>query len=203
MDIRPATVADLPRVERLRLQTLSGGDTSAWRGVPLELRVEVRLRLWRTSGHLLRGLLVGIDGDDVVGTVAIDTADMNLRFAVRHLGALTPLGPLRMARFVGVWLVGQHETAPEEAFLHSMAVIPEYRRRGAARGLMAAAEDQARAWGRRVAVVTVERTNKPSLELVRSIGYRFLEPPPRTGLGRLVRSTPTYVRAEKVLQDVP
>jgi ribosomal protein S18 acetylase RimI-like enzyme len=196
VQIRTATPADLAAVERLRLAAFSGSATSAWRGVPMETQLEVRLRLWKYTPDLLRGLLVGLDGDRLVGTVTVGTT---LRFAPRMLPALRPLGPARAARLVGVWALGHYEPPADEAFLTGLVVDPQFRRRAAGRELTAAAEDLARQWGKRYACVTVERTNTPSLRLVESLGYRIVPAHRRGPLHRLLRPEPTFVRAEKQL----
>lgn len=197
MDVRPATTADLPQVERLCMETFA---TALWRGVPPDVQLRVRLDLWQT-GNLLDSLLVAVDGDRLIGAIAIDTTETVFRLTRGRLAVLRALGPLRMARFVGLWTVTHHRPAPDEAYLHSIVVASAYRRRSAARTMVAAAEAQALRWGKRLASVVIERANTPSLRLVESLGYRFVEPL-RTGPRRLLPES-SAIRADKSLVEEP
>jgi ribosomal protein S18 acetylase RimI-like enzyme len=58
-----------------------------------------------------------------------------------------------------------------QAFVASMAVEPAHRRRGAARALLAAAEDEARAMGLPYISLMVTQTNAEASRLYESAGY--------------------------------
>lgn len=198
MEIRPATFADLPMIERLRLETFSVTTTSTLRGVPLDVQLKVRVNMWQLTEGLLKSLLVGMDGEQLVGTIAVGTTETTLRFAWAQLTVLHQLGFGRMVRYLGVWALTHYEPAADEAYLYGLVVAPAYRRRAAGRELMAAAEEQARQWGKRIASGFIERSNTPSLQLVQKMGYCCVEPP-RNALRRLLVRKPTFVRVEKAL----
>jgi ribosomal protein S18 acetylase RimI-like enzyme len=170
--------------------------TELWRGVPPDVQLDVRVRLWLT-GDLLDGLLVAVDGDQLVGSIAIDTTETVFRLSWSRLAMLRELGALRMARFVCLWAMTHHRPAPDEAYLHTLVVAAAHRRRSAARMLTTAAEARARQWGKRLATILVEPANTPSRRLMEGLGYRFAEP--RHGTWRALLPTPGAVRADKVL----
>lgn len=198
MEIRPATLADLETLERLRLQTFSVTDTSTLRHVPQEVQLEVRLNMWRLTQNVLKGLLVAWDGAQLVGTVAVGTTDTTLRFAWPQLAVLRRLGLWPMLRYLGVWTLTHYEPAPDEAYLYGIVVDPTYRRHGMAAKLMAAAEAQARSWGKQLATGFIERNNTPSLQMAQKLGYRCIEPQ-RNALRRLFVPNSAFVRVEKQL----
>jgi GNAT superfamily N-acetyltransferase len=199
MEIRPATVQDLPEVERLRSAAFSTAETSVWRGVPADTQLKVRLKIWELSRHALPGLLVCVDGEEVVGTAAIATTETVVRLNWRLVPTLFHLGPVRTPRFLTIWLLANYVPSADEAYFHDMVVAPEHRRRGIALALMTAREDQARQWGKRIASGMVVYDNTPSLRLYEASGYRLLPPPPRNALGRFLGGKPTYMRVEKDL----
>lgn len=61
---------------------------------------------------------------------------------------------------------------PTEAYIERLTVSPAYRRQGAARGLLAAAEELGRDHGKRAAALHVSCVNEPALRLYESEGYR-------------------------------
>ena len=176
MQIRPATFDDLETVERLRLQTFSVTDTSTLRRVPEAVQLDVRLKMWRLTEHVLKGLLVAWEGEQFVGTIAVGTGETTLRFAWPQLTVLRSLGVVPMMRYLAVWAMTHYEPAAEEAYLYGVVVDPAYRRRGAAADLTIAAEDLARRWGKRLALGFIHHSNTPSLHLIQKLGYHAVEP---------------------------
>jgi ribosomal protein S18 acetylase RimI-like enzyme len=199
MEIRQATVDDLPAVEQFRLDAFSGADDSAWRGVPPAVQLRVRLALWERARNALPGVLVAVDGGRLVGTAAVDTVETAAPLTWRRLLVLRHLGPVRGLRTAGVWVVAEYRPAPDEGYLHDAMVDPAYRQRGVARALTVGLEDLARAWGKRFAVSEVSRDNVAPLRLFASLGYRVTEPTRRNLVRRLLQPTPSYVRVEKRL----
>ena len=59
-------------------------------------------------------------------------------------------------------------------YVASMVVAPAWRRRGAARALLAAAEAAVEAWDERQAVLHVYQDNAPAVALYESQGYEIL-----------------------------
>jgi len=197
VDVRPARAADLPQVERLSMEAFA---SALWRGTPPDRQLRVRRRLWLT-GNLLAGLLVGVDGDELIAAIAIDTTETAFRLTRGRLAVLRELGPLRAARFAALWTLTHYRPAPDEAYLHTLVVAPEHRRRSAGRTMVTAAEDRAREWGKRRASVVVERGNVPSLRLMESLGYRFAFAEPRRAGLRALLPRPGSVRADKSLGE--
>jgi ribosomal protein S18 acetylase RimI-like enzyme len=197
--VRQATIDDLPAVERLRLGTFSESRTSVWHGVPLDTQLQVRLRLWALTPHALPGLLVCTDGERVVGTTAIGTTATTVHFSRRMLPVLRPLGVPAMTRLLATWALTHYEPLPDEGYMHSIVVLPEYRRRRVGRALTEASEEFSRSLGKRIASAGVEISNTPSLDLLRSLGYELKRPEPHNLLDRVLMRHRRNIRAEKVL----
>ena len=94
------------------------------------------------------------DSGEIVGCVGID---------VQRLSS-TALGEPR---------IGPSDTRLDERpLLSSLAVSPEYRKKGIAMRLCRAAEDAARGWGFSEVLLKVESDNGKALNLYRRVGYR-------------------------------
>lgn len=75
--------------------------------------------------------------------------------------------------FVVVWLVH------DELHVLNVAVAPAARRRGVARALLAEVEASAAGKGARTAILEVRVSNRPAIELYRTLGYREVGVRPR------------------------
>ena len=101
--------------------------------------------------------------------------ELGHEFSTVLLAAEPPRGPSgeRLLGFVITWLVH------DELHVLNVAVAPEARRRGVARALLAEAEARGRSQGARIATLEVRRSNRPAIELYRSLGYREVGARPR------------------------
>ena len=197
MDIGPATAAELPEVERLRMAAFSAGARSVWRGVPADRQLAVRLRLWESDRAALSGLLVAREGGRVVGTVALDTATARARLHPRDLPVVAGLGPVPAARLLVTYVAAGGAPAVGDVLLHDLVVAPPSRGRSVGRALVIAAERWSRERRLRSLHAEVERTNLPSLGLFTALGYA-IEQPRRHGVRRALPA-PTFLRARKDL----
>lgn len=199
MEIRLATMNDLAALEKLRTDIFFTETNPALRNVPAALQLAVRIKLWQRMERLLcEGVLVAVDGDRLVGTITILTAETTPHLDWSDLNALRPLGLPRMAQYLAVWALTRYKPTPAEAYLYGVAVLPAYRRHGLALQLTAAAEAQARHLGKTFASGYIDRSNAPSLQLAQKRGYRF-EESKRSGWRRLLGRQSSFVRIEKPL----
>lgn len=198
MNIRPATKADLETVERLKLQAPSLHTTAALNGTGLEAQLQTQLNLWRTGRRSLQTLLVATDDDRVIGAIALDTVETAVAPRLTDLPALRPLGFRRTLRFLFTWLYSYRPQSVAEAYLREVIVEPVYRQHGIAVHLTQEAERLAQRLGKTVSAVLIDRSNKPSLNLIRKLGYREV-PIPWSPMDRLLGHDSHIVRFEKPL----
>jgi ribosomal protein S18 acetylase RimI-like enzyme len=171
MNIRPATVADLPLVEQLLLDTfLPPARLDPGGGAPNH-RIATRIALRQLHDRPVVGLLVAVDGQRLAGVVSVITRDTVVRPGLRWVLARRPLGLRGMLRALVRAKRSYYRPTPHEAYLFTFAVAPAYRRRGIGERLLQAAEAQARAWGKTRASVFVARENAASLGFLRKYGY--------------------------------
>ena len=79
----------------------------------------------------------------------------------------------RIVGFGGLWLM------VDEAHVVTVAVLPDLRRRGYGRALVAEALRAAKAEGGRLALLEVRASNTPARELYRSVGFEDVRLRPR------------------------
>ena len=118
------------------------------------------LELWQASGlHSLRP-----DGRDSREAVTRQLST----------GVQTILGLVINDHLAGAVVV-THDS--RKGWINRLVVHPDFRERGHARKLIAAAEESLHAWGITVIAVLIERQNTASLALFRSAGYVESDPP--------------------------
>jgi ribosomal protein S18 acetylase RimI-like enzyme len=83
---------------------------------------------------------------------------------------MTALGLEVEGSLAGAVLVS-HDS--RKGWINRLVIDPEHRRRGLARGLLAAAEERLRAEGIRIIGALVEEHNRASLDLFQREGYRL------------------------------
>ncbi len=192
MVIEPAALGDLPAVERLLIATFHGHLCPS--AVERQARVRLALRPAPPAGLIVARMEAALTG--VVTVVTAETAGLP---SPAWLPALRPLGLLGAARFLATALrTSLYRPRPDEAYLFGLAVAPAYRRRGIAARLLDAAEQHARALGKRRMIAHVARDNAASLALFRRRGYDVAAPSGRA-LARLRPVSPAFLSLEKAL----
>jgi ribosomal protein S18 acetylase RimI-like enzyme len=168
--VRAAARADLAAVDRLLAGTMWPTDRSAFKHASPAVQARVRTELRAASPDPTEGLLVAVVGDQVVGVISTLTAEAAHWPSLRQLRAVAPLGLVPTLRFLLAAALS-YPPRRHEAYLFGMAVDPAYRRRGIGELLHQAAEEDARARGKRVAVGFVARDNVASLGLLEKRGF--------------------------------
>lgn len=82
-------------------------------------------------------------------------------------------------------------------YVASMVVAPGWRRRGAARALLAAAEAAVAAWDERQAVLQVYQDNAPAVQLYESQGYEVIGGKQGGKMGLLGGGRPRYTMRKR------
>ncbi len=120
------------------------------------------------SQYSYANTLVAMDGDDVVGiAVSYDGGQLHaLRKAFIEAARLA-LGKDHTA-------MGD-ETSAGELYLDSLAVVPEYRRRGIARRLLLATKERADGMGQPCVGLLVDKGNPAGEALYASVGFRYVD----------------------------
>lgn len=199
IEVRPATLEELAVAERLRASVFTEAALTSMQGVALQRQIRVRMEIRALVGEPPGHTLIAWDGDRAVGTVCIDVQEysnpvpgLSGLWALRHLGLRGAL------RYLALAVASYRAMRPEEAYLHGMAVLPDYRRHGVAMLLMRAVEEKVLEIGRTKAVVFIAEDNVPSQKLAEKNGFRFVDRP-RSWWRRLLFGRARYVCLEKVL----
>jgi ribosomal protein S18 acetylase RimI-like enzyme len=94
---------------------------------------------------------------------------------------------LRLLAFVRRMQRAIPESPREALYVDALATAPEFRRRGVARALLAAAEEEARRQGLIRVCLETEADNRPARRLYKSCGFVVVAD------GRRVRGVPRFV----------
>ena len=167
--VRPARAPDVPDMaavlvgalgEKLRPAFGSGAER-AMRGLIGADLGRDEVRYWVAEDD--EGRVVGL-----VHLALTQTADSGFYEVVRR-----ELGTLRASWATMVLsLLAYPRLAPDEAYVEELAVHPSARRRGLARGLLAACADEAASRGKRRLTLWVGAHNDPALALYAREGFR-------------------------------
>ncbi len=177
LTIRPARPEDLASLARLLTEAFREELTRIFGVEGARLEATMTALLGADDGAALRNMLVAVADGQVVGTLSR-----------RHRGSPHPrdgavwqalvrnLGVGRTLRSLVVAASPPYTPRPDELHVSDVAVARPWRRRGIARRLMAAVEEEARRLGLRRLTLFVDRGNEPALALYRALGYRPLPP---------------------------
>lgn len=180
------------------MQAFSGDHPSAWRGLSPEAQLTLRVLMWKGAPELLRTLLVAVDDEQVIGSLAVNLAALPSRFPRLPLPVIRGMGLRRAAHHAARSALLHYAPAAQEAYLFAVVVDRSRRRGGIGRALIAAAEQQAADRGKGTITSIVHRTNTPQIELFASMGYRLARPTRSLARRLLAPSTP-FLQAVKRL----
>jgi ribosomal protein S18 acetylase RimI-like enzyme len=192
--VRPAQPGDAPAIARV-LATALGDKFRAAYGARVEpvLAALARHDIGRRGEHHLVAELEGA----VVGAVHLTFAEEpDPAFADRVAAEAGRLGALRA--LVVLSALAHARLQPDEAYVEELGVVPEARRRGVARALLSACEEEARRRGRRYLTLWVTCENAPAIALYERTGFRARRHK-RTVAGRLFFGTRGMLLMEKPL----
>jgi ribosomal protein S18 acetylase RimI-like enzyme len=162
--IRPATPADAPMIGRAIVMAV-GLEITASVGQPEQVEAMFSYLASRDdTQYSWRNTLVAVDGDKVVGVaVAYDGADLE---RLRR-----PFFTEVAKRFGKDMTDIADETDPTEVYLDTLAVDPDYRRRGIGSDLIEATYRRARAIGKPLGLL-VDKENDRARRLYNSAGLQ-------------------------------
>jgi ribosomal protein S18 acetylase RimI-like enzyme len=195
---RHARPEDAAAIARLLMEALGSKYRPALgRHAERALAVLVRRELER--GAAAPAYLVAVAGGAPAGVVHLgveEVADEAL------LGEIARVVGWPRAAWAGVTmsLLSHGRLAADEAYVEELAVAPEHRRRGVARQLLAACEEEARRRGKRRLTLWVTSDNAAAIGLYRGAGFRVARRR-RWVVGRLVFRSPGALLMEKALRD--
>lgn len=161
MDLRPATFSDSPFVAWTVLAAI-GMDNPSEKlldGVTEMCRREDVLYSWRNT------LIAEVSGRVVGALICYD--------GIRYRQMREVTFPLIAQASGNDFSSMEMETQEGEFYLDSMAVLPEYRRRGVATALLKAGVAQARSLNIPQAAMVVSPENPDAQRLYESLGFRF------------------------------
>ena len=135
--------------------------------------MEKWIRLEHASGGVTSLVIEGYSTSDLAGSVGIRTADSREDVLARGLWRTMSrnLGFPRAVWATTLLSYPRYSATSSEAYIERLVVSPDFRRRGMARLLLAAAEDLAREYGKRTVGLHVSGNNLPALRLYEDEGY--------------------------------
>jgi GNAT superfamily N-acetyltransferase len=135
--------------------------------------MEKWIRLEHASGGVTSLVIEGYSTSELAGSVGIRTADSREDVLARSLWRTLSrnLGLPRAVWATTLLSYPRYSATSSEAYIERLVVSPDFRRRGMARLLLAAAEDLAREYGKRTVGLHVSGNNLPALRLYEDEGY--------------------------------
>lgn len=134
------------------------------------------MQKWVGLEHASGGVesLVVDSAAEIVGSVGVRTAESREDVLARGLWrTLTRnLGTPRAIWATTLLSYPRYSWTSSEAYVERLVVTPEFRQKGVARGLLAAAEDLARGSGKKTIGLHVSGQNIPALRLYEDEGYK-------------------------------
>lgn len=134
------------------------------------------MQKWVALEHASGGVesLVVDSAAEIVGSVGVRTAESREDVLARGLWrTLTRnLGTPRAVWATTLLSYPRYSWVSSEGYVERLVVAPKFRQQGVARGLLAAAEDLARACGKETLGLHVSSQNVPALRLYEDEGYK-------------------------------
>lgn len=173
IDVRPARMEDIYPILGLHSEAFADKFGVAFGVQGTKLGIEAMAEAWRRQGSAaLRGMLVAVVGDDVVGTTTLRTWEMGMDdSATAEMAFQRVLGVWGAFRSIFALSLLDHQIAREEGYVTDVAVHSDYRRRGVARALLARAEEDARNRRKRMLTLYVAASNSGARSLYRQLGF--------------------------------
>jgi ribosomal protein S18 acetylase RimI-like enzyme len=135
--------------------------------------MEKWISLEHASGGVTTLVIEGYAAAEIAGSIGVRTADSREDVLARGLWQTFTrnLGFPRAVWATTLLSYPRYSSASSEAYIERLVVSPDFRRRGMARCLLAAAEDLARDAGKRTVGLHVSGNNLPALRLYENEGY--------------------------------
>jgi ribosomal protein S18 acetylase RimI-like enzyme len=135
--------------------------------------VEAMAEAWRRQGvTALRGMLVAVADNQVIGTITLRTWEMGSdNTGAAELAFHQVLGAWGAMRSIFALSLLDHPIARDEGYITDVAVLGPYRRRGVAQALLARVEEDARQRRKRFLGLYVSAANQGARQLYRRIGF--------------------------------
>jgi ribosomal protein S18 acetylase RimI-like enzyme len=171
--IRAARPDDIVSVVQLHSDAFHDIFTAAFGAAHVQRGIDAMVLAWRRQGVLaLRGMAVATLGAQLVGTIALRTAEMrDDRLPPAELAFHQVLGWWGATRAMLVLSRIEHHVAQDEGYITDVAVHTAYRRRGIAQALLQRAEAEARARGKHRLGLYVAQHNHDARRLYRRSGF--------------------------------
>jgi ribosomal protein S18 acetylase RimI-like enzyme len=136
--------------------------------------MEKWISLEHASGGVTTLVIEGYAAAEIAGSIGVRTADSREDILARGLWQTFTrnLGFPRTVWATTLLSYPRYSSVSSEAYIERLVVSPDFRRRGMARRLLAAAEDLARDAGKRTVGLHVSGNNLPALRLYESEGYK-------------------------------
>lgn len=173
VEIRPARMDDVYPILRLHSEAFADKFGAAFGPQGRDRGIEAMAEAWRRQGSsALRGMLVAVIGDEVIGTTTLRTWEMG--------GDDSTAAEIAFQRVLGAWgafrsifalSLLDHQIARDEGYITDVAVLGTYRRRGVAQSLLARAEEEARLRRKRFLSLYVSASNMGARHLYHAIGF--------------------------------
>jgi ribosomal protein S18 acetylase RimI-like enzyme len=135
--------------------------------------IEAMAEAWRRQGPTaLRGMLVAVADQQVIGTITLRTWEMgNDNTDAAEMAFHQVLGPWGALRSIFALSLLDHVIARDEGYLTDVAVLAPYRRRGVAQALLARAQEDARLRYKRYLGLYVSASNYGARRLYARAGF--------------------------------
>lgn len=194
--IRHADDADAPAIARLLMEALGSKYRPAL-GPRAEAALAVLVRRELQAELTPPGYLVAGAAADLAGVVHLGVEGARDDGLIGEVARVVGWPRAAWAGF-SMSILSHGCLGPDEAYVEELAVAPHHRRRGVARLLLAACEDEARRRGKRRLALWVTSDNAAAIALYRGAGFRVARRR-RWLVGRLVFRAPGALLMEKGL----
>lgn len=172
LEIRAARTTDIYAILALHREAFSDKFGAAF-GRQTDRGVEAMAETWRRQGPTaLRGMLLAVMDNQVVGTISMRTSDMGMDFGgTAELVFSNILGPWGAMRSIMTLSILEHQIGRYEGYITDVAVLSAYRRRGIAQALLSQAEANARQRQRQYMSLYVSKRNLGARSLYERYGF--------------------------------
>jgi len=173
IDIRPARMDDIYPILGLHREAFADKFGAAF-GVGGAARgIEAMAEAWRRQGATaLRGMLVAVADNQVIGTITLRTWEMGSdNSGAAELAFHQVLGTWGAMRSIFALSLLDHIIGRDEGYITDVAVLNPYRRRGVAQALLIRAEEDARFRRKRFLGLYVSAANQAARRLYLRAGF--------------------------------
>lgn len=173
IDIRPARMDDIYPILSLHREAFADKFGAAFGARGTARGIEAMAEAWRRQGNgALRGMLVAIADDQIIGTITLRTWEMgNDNTGAAEMAFHQVLGAWGAIRSIFALSLLDHQIDRAEGYITDVAVHSAYRRRGVAQALLAQAEEEARMRRKRYLGLYVSAANHAARQLYVQAGF--------------------------------